>query len=82
MTNKIVLVKNQTQHVKEYLKQGNTLTTYTAMIELGVSRLSNHISILRKQGERITSRRGRDITGKSCLIYSMDEATASEVAND
>ena len=62
--NDIVFVRNQTQLVHEYLKQGNTLTTLDAMLKLGVGRLANHISELRKKGVNIQSKRINHDNGK------------------
>ena len=47
----IVLVRNQTELVYQYLMQGHTLTTLDAMLKLGVGRLANHICELRKEGQ-------------------------------
>ena len=41
--NEVVYCKNQTELVREYLKQGNSLTTLEAMLKLNISRLANHI---------------------------------------
>ncbi len=72
--NEIVLVRNQTQLVHEYLKQGNSLTTLDAMLKLRVGRLANHICELRKKGVNVRSRRINHDNGKGKhhFLYWLD----------
>lgn len=65
----IVLVRNQTELVYQYLMQGHTLTTLDAMLKLGVGRLANHICELRKKGVNIQSKRINHDNGKGKHHY-------------
>lgn len=70
----VVLVRNQTELVYQYLMQGHTLTTLDAMLKLGVGRLANHICELRKKGKPIQSKRVNQESGKGkhYHIYWLD----------
>lgn len=70
----IVLVRNQTELVYQYLMQGHTLTTLDAMLKLGVGRLANHICELRKKSKPIQSKRVNQESGKGkhYHIYWLD----------
>lgn len=72
--NDLILVKNQASLVYEYLKKGNTLTTLTAMNDLGVSRLSNALVQLRKQGVNIQRERMVSSEGKYYFVYWIGKA--------
>lgn len=65
----VVLVRNQTELVYQYLLQGHTLTTLDAMLKLGVGRLANHICELRKKGKPIQSKRINQTNGKGKHYY-------------
>lgn len=67
--NEVVYCKNQTELVREYLKQGNSLTTLEAMLKLNISRLANHIYELRKKGVNIRSERINHDNGKGKHHY-------------
>lgn len=69
--NEVVYCKNQTELVREYLKQGNSLTTLDAMLKLGIGRLANHIYELRKKGVNIQSERINQENGKYHYRYSL-----------
>lgn len=73
----VVFVKNQTDLVKEYLKQGNTLTTLDAILKLGVGRLANHIWELRKKGIPIQSKRVQQDNGKYHFVFWLDDANVA-----
>ena len=68
----VVLVRNQTELVYQYLLQGHTLTTLDAMLKLGVGRLANHICELRKKGKPIQSKRINQENGKHHYRYWLD----------
>jgi len=70
--NEVVYCKNQTELVREYLKQGNSLTTLEAMLKLNISRLANHIYELRKKGVNIRSERINQENGKHHYRYWLD----------
>ena len=65
----VVLVRNQTELVYQYLLQGHTLTTLDAILKLGVGRLANNICELRKKGVNVRSKRINHESGKGKHHY-------------
>lgn len=66
----------QKQRVLEHLKDGNTITSYEAMVNMGISDLPKRVSELRRDGYNITSRTGHSINeyGKvSFYIYKLEQ---------
>lgn len=66
----------QKQRVLEHLKLGYEITSYQAMVFMGISDLPKRVSELRKEGHNIVSRTGHSINeyGKvSYNIYRLEE---------
>lgn len=66
----------QKQRVLEHLKAGNEITSYEAMVRLGISDLPKRIGELRRDGHNIKSRTGHSVNeyGKTSYnIYKLEE---------
>ena len=66
----------QKQRVLEHLKSGGEITSFEAMVGMGISDLPKRISELRRDGHNIVSRTGHSINeyGKvSYYIYRLED---------
>ena len=72
----------QKQAVLDYLKEGKTLTTRQAQIDLYISDLGKIISVLRREGHNITSisRTSTNMYGKvNYSVYKLEEEKQDEL---
>lgn len=61
----------QKERVLEHLKAGNEITSWDAMVNMGISDLPKRISELRQDGHKITSRTGHTVNQYGKVTYNI-----------
>lgn len=61
----------QKQRVLDHLKAGNEITSWDAMVKMGISDLPKRISELRKDGHKIVSRVGKSTNEYGKVTYNI-----------
>ena len=69
---------NQKEQVLNHLKQHGKITSWGAIQEYGITRLSARIKDLKEDGHQITSRREKS-NGKSFAVYELQTRQQSQM---